>query len=804
MHLENGKVMVDQQPTKNHAESGLEGNRMGRGRDQISIVVAASANSKAWIPEAFDNDPIEALSITDDASDETLSDEESFDDALSRIIRQRSNGVALYSILCISLSMTLLSFFLLFQFGRKVQDRSRQAESVENSIPLYSSEDLCSTKSYLKPLWQELLELQIDVIQNLVHASLFGSAALVAAIRGDVLWLYFSRNVGFFLFPVTFFCFIHDLGAILWSSHDNADGFQIRLFVSFFMAASSGVAFVKNEASCQVVRRMVVQRVKSLAGIPTSDTTFTRYPPFLARNAGDMAKANVLFYGALFAQASNVIYAIVTATQWFALNVECNNSNSGQRRIEGVAQDENTSGDNLLMFEMAYSLAAHQSYLLALIMLASTYPRHFASVGGALLTSGWRLLVATGSLSHIYLHWNGVPRDSFSLLYTSLEMVAMIPIFVAALLLMRDICRSEGKVSGYKPVGSVENIVDEAALNDFVADSEENEYIESRFHCPTLSQIATSDRYSPRQNWGALLLCLGTAALLLEFTVECVAMLRQHFVGTGMAHDVWKWGMHVCSIYLFCAIMSVETPSIYSRTRLLLAIACPVGSLVGVWQLWTLSQYAEDGMDDLWTLLVACLLGLRILCGLTQTLGLIILQDTEPITNVMSDCCKAPDHELASSQGRAKFALYRLYLPTFVAFVVGVALMSNCSEPMISTMIPSESCSATKMDFVLNQNWPGLGLFFHFGMLIVVGAVDGLSTGSPSYRPSLAIACLFAGHVSCLIFVSFAWDVLQTDGWDVLSVPDVIQRMVLFLWMVASGYLFVCLYRHWKLRVLSM
>jgi hypothetical protein len=353
-------------------------------------------------------------------------------------------------------------------------------------------------------------------------------------------------------------------------------------------------------------------------------------------------------------------------------------------------------------------------------------------------------------------------------------------------------------------VGSVENNVDEAALNDVVEESEENEYVETRFHCPTLSQIAASDRYSPRQNWGARLLCVGTAALLLEFTFECVAMLRQHFVGTGMTHDVWKWGMHVCSIYLFCAIMSVETPSIYSRTRLLLAIACPLGSLVGLWQLWTLSQYAEDGMDDPWTLLVACLFGLRILCGLTQTLGLIILQDTEPVTNVVSDYCKVPDHELASSQRQATFALYKLYLPTFVAFVVGVALTSNCSEPMISMMIPSESCSATKMDFVLNQNWPGLGLFFHFGMLIVVGAVDGLSTGSPSYRPSLAIACLFAGHVACLIFVSFAWDVLQTDGWDILSLSDVMRRMVLFLWMVASGYLFVCLHRHWKLRVLPM
>jgi hypothetical protein len=793
---------------KNQAESAREETRTGR-EDQMSRVVAcvnANGMDTTWIPDAFD-DPTEALSITDEASDERSSQGEDFDDVLSQFIRQQSNGIALYSILLISVSMSLLSFLLLFQFGTTVQDRSRQPESVVNSIPLYPSEGLCSPESYPKPLWQEILELQIDVIQNLVHASLFGAAALVAAIRGDTLWLYFSRNVGFFLFPVTFFTFIHDLGTILWSSIDDnvQGGIHVRLFVSFFMAASSGIAFCKYEATCQAVRRMVNQRVNvhvnSSAGIPSSDTiTFsTRYPPHLARNAKDTAKANVIFYGALFAQASNVIYAIVTATQWFALNIECNNgSNHGQRRMEGgMVQDESTAGGDLRMFEMAYSLAAHQSYLLALIMLASTYPRHLASVGGAILTSGWRLLVATGSLIHIYLHWNGMPRDSFSLLYTSLEMISMVPIFVAALLLMRDICRAEGKTTGYKPVGNGESNMDEAALDGVVE-------VETRFHCPTLVQIATSDRYSSRQNRGAGLLCIGTAALLLEFTIECVAMLRQQFVGTGMAHDVWKWGMHVCSIYLFCAIMSVETPSIYSRTRVLLAIACPVGSLVGLWQLWTLSQYAEDGMDDPWTRLVTCLLGLRILCGLTQTLGLTILQDTEPVTDVVSNYCKAPDHELASSQRRANFALYKLYLPSFVAFVVGVAVTSNCSEPMVSTMIPSESCSATKMDFVLNQNWPGLGLFFHFGMLIVIGAGDGLSTGSPSYRPSLAIACLFAGHVAGLLFVSFAWDVLQTDGWDVLSVPDVLRRLVLFLWMVASGYLFMCLRRHWKLRVLPL
>jgi len=123
---------------------------------------------------------------------------------------------------------------------------------------------------------------------------------------------------------------------------------------------------------------------------------------------------------------------------------------------------------------------------------------------------------------------------------------------------------------------------------------------------------------------------------------------------------------------------------------------------------------------------------------------------------------------------------------------------------MVSSLIPTDSCAAMKMDFVLNKNWPGLGLFFHFGMLIVIGAVDGLSTGSPSYKPSLAIASLFAGHVTLLIFVSLSWDVLQTDCWEVLSVADVLRRMVLLLWMVASGYLFVCLDRHWRLRVLSM
>jgi hypothetical protein len=777
----------------------MQGVNMKQQEDRKSLVACErSCEAASWESGLSPvEDPTETLS--DDDSDEKRSSRGFSGDDLLATIRQRSGGVALYSILSISVSMALLSILALFQFETTVQDRSREPESIDNTVPMYPSEGVCAAESYSKPVWQELLELQINVIQNLIHASLFGAAALVAAIRGDVVWLYFSRNVGFFLFPVVFVCLVHDLGAIIWLQHD-AGSYNFRIFVSFVMTIASGTAFVKYEAACRVVRRILAERMRSISCTPAS----TGKSSSLAGNSRDMAKANVIFYGALVSQTSNVLYAIVTAMQWFNKSVECSDSDHGDRRLEGTMEEDNetqTGGGDLLMFEMAYSLAAHQSYLLALILLASTFPRHFASVGGAILTSTWRLIVAIGSLMHIYLHWKGTSRNTFSLLYTCLEVVAMLPILLAATSLLRGIRKSQGKSKGYGLVEDGEESVDELSVDGLL---HERASIEARFHCPTLSQIAVSDRYSTRQNWGARLLFLGTSTLLLEFTVECFALLRREFLGTSMAHEVWKWGMHVSSIYLFCAIMSVETPSIYRRTRVLLAIACPLGSLVGIWQLWMLVHYAENGTDDRWTWFVACLLALRIICGFTQTIGLFVLKNTEPSTDVVTEYSKAIDDELASSQTRANFALYKIYLPTFVAFVVGVAVLSNCSEPMVSSLIPTDSCAAMKMDFVLNKNWPGLGLFFHFGMLIVIGAVDGLSTGSPSYKPSLAIASLFAGHVTLLIFVSLSWDVLQTDCWEVLSVADVLRRMVLPLWMVASGYLFVCLDRHWRLRVLSM
>jgi hypothetical protein len=62
----------------------------------------------------------------------------------------------------------------------------------------------------------------------------------------------------------------------------------------------------------------------------------------------------------------------------------------------------------------------------------------------------------------------------------------MIPIFRGRTLLDATYA-GRRKCNRLQPVGSVGNIVDaEAALNDVVSESEENEYVENlKFHCPT-------------------------------------------------------------------------------------------------------------------------------------------------------------------------------------------------------------------------------------------------------------------------------------------------------------------------------
>ena len=97
-----------------------------------------------------------------------------------------------------------------------------------------------------------------------------------------------------------------------------------------------------------------------------------------------------------------------------------------------------------------------------------------------------------------------------------------------------------------------------------------------------------------------------------------------------------------------------------------------------------------------------------------------------------------------------------------------------------------------------------MGLFFHFGLVAVIFAYDGLRKSMPSYKPSLAFAVLCLGHVAFLISIDLLWDLLQTRFWYSLTVGDMVQRMLLILTTICAGYLSACLYRLRQLRLIKL
>ena len=121
---------------------------------------------------------------------------------------------------------------------------------------------------------------------------------------------------------------------------------------------------------------------------------------------------------------------------------------------------------------------------------------------------------------------------------------------------------------------------------------------------------------------------------------------------------------------------------------------------------------------------------------------------------------------------------------------------------MISVSLESPVCSESPATLLsLAQNWPGLGLIFHYGMIIVIFVANGAHESRPSYKPSLNIASLFSVHVSALILVHLCWDVMQSDFWSILCAGDVGRRIVVLLWMLASLLLWFCCERVLEVRL---
>jgi hypothetical protein len=511
---------------------------------------------------------------------------------------------------------------------------------------------------------------------------------------------------------------------------------------------------------------------------------------------------------------------------------------------------QNSNGDDLAPFVSAYSEAAHSAFLLALFQQAATYPANTACLAGAAMTAAWRLVAATASLIHIAANiWpqGSHHRYLYSAVFTIAELVTMIPILVAVSWLLLEAVQQQQqqqqpKLSSIYMYGNerVEGtrgkeegpVVKELDCVVFVEDNDDaRDFYQvelgqqvplamdglmkidavSRFQCVTLSQIVSSEQFSKRQRWGAWVLSVGCVGLLVEMTIETAILLSQTFVGTDAEHSIYEWGMHTCVMYAFCSSMSVESSHVYQRARPLLAIACPAGTLIAIWQLALLLSGGGIAIDDPRSMAVAILIAWRAICGVVQTAGVLILDDTAPSDNrpalIQAMPTAEDDAVLESARVMATRALCMLFVPGFLASCLFSTLSGNCSEPMISPMLPpvSEgSCKAADMDLILKQNIPGLGLFFHFGMVIVLFTFDGISRSVPCYKPSLLIAIIWAGHTSLLLLVGLSWDMIQTRFWSSLLTDDVIRRVLLTMWSLGAGYLAFCLHRLWTLRQLPL
>ena len=144
-----------------------------------------------------------------------------FNDMFSALVRKGSSGVALYFVLAISVVISFVSFMLIFQYNPPLQQEG------ESDWNLWG--DVCTPQQH-KTVWADLLTEQIEILQNLIHASLLGGATLVAAYRGDVVWLFFVRNLLVLLLP----------GCDLVSD----DGYNIkRLFVAMDYCCSIVLAW---------------------------------------------------------------------------------------------------------------------------------------------------------------------------------------------------------------------------------------------------------------------------------------------------------------------------------------------------------------------------------------------------------------------------------------------------------------------------------------------------------------------------------------------------------------------------------
>ena len=676
-----------------------------------------------------------------------------FDDIFSVTVRAGIQGTGLVFVVAIAVLMGIVSIIMVLQY---------------QPITTYTnSQDVGECNTVLaKPFWADLLGAQIPILQNLIHASLLGGSGFVAAYRGDLIWLFFARNCAFF-FGLAAFSFLL-VDCVSLSTQGATFELILRLTICLLFTVTTFVAFGMLEYTQRRVRR--------IQNGPFEDRkSDARFPLYVAETTGQYQKANFIHFLATLVQIVAIFYTLTT-TMTYVYSAQCHSNQTQAMNQSKMAL--------IAPFEMAYGLGAHQAFLLSLLFLASTFPKCRSSVGGAILASSWRLLLALSFIVNLTVVQSfdvSNTRQGAALLFCTVEATLMVPILVTALLLFRE--TQQGDRTKNVSYVQVETNEDDGSKGNL--DNNELSGCDHGFPCQSLLQIASLPQLSERQRQGAYTLWSSTMCLLVELTFECVLLLSQS--GLGSAQSVYIWGMHVCAMYLFISHMSMSCPEVYQRARILLFIACPAGSLISLWQIWHLCRKFSY---DYITLIIVASVFTKGLLGVFQTIGLIQL-DSLPSDHVESSKTGG-GNDLFKLVPHVRKLLFWFYIPCLAFFGGAVSTLSTCTLPLISSTTLHGNCQ-TLDGFTLSQNWPGLGLFFHFGGLLVIFTSDGLELSSASYPPSLVVGSLFTCHIGLLTFATHVFDfgrIIFGVDVNILCLSDYFVQGTLILWTLASIQLY--------------
>ena len=569
----------------------------------------------------------------------------------------RGSCFALYSSFSISLVMVLVSLALL---------------SFDEASSSPQSKDKHDDNPILMILWT-----QIPVLQNLIHASLLGAAAMLVYLQLDgnhsIFWTFFARNVPFYFIQAAFL--------FIWSSPST-----LTRFFAVILLVSSVLSLLL-------------------------------YQPLIAHDS-----SSSLWYG-------NTMKLCI-----FFIQVQSILSTVSVQLVQRVQADktdigiESSNQVSLFLFEASYGYGAHQALLLSTFMAARFYATDNGSIGAAILVSFWKTIMGIFSIMGVDNYDEISPFEAlFVRFLVILDLSVSLIIFAASCV----------HIHSLSLVSMKDNSMGET---DTVSSCCDNDDSESAVLCPVDEEIflCPSEESRPHATGGLKLYLAASTLLLIELSVECVLLVSKD-VGVEHFHRALGWGMHVCSIFLFCCVMALHDGQTYELARLLLAVACPAGSCVSLWQLWQLytssSFYHFDAQRFAW-LLVA-----RATAGFLQSLGLSLAP---------ASCPNLEDYGMALSPGKLhatkqllRTTLFYFYLPVFLLYT---SHQFSSYRDVLRPFVASNSSGS--LIPILVQPPPLYGLIFHFGILVpLFGA---FSLGS-AYKPSRAITCLFTAHLATLL-----------------------------------------------------